>query len=505
MIRIIDTTLRDGEQTASVSFNTGEKVAISGLLLEELGVDVIETSSARVSEGEDEAFGRICEWAESKGLADRIEALGFVDGGISVDWIADRGGRTINILAKGSLNHLTKQLRKTPQEHIRDILTVVEKAQARGLKANIYLEDWSNGINASPEYVFQLIDGLAGSPIVRYMLPDTLGVLNPWNTFEYCSLMKKRYPSIEFDFHAHNDYSLAVANSLAAVKAGITGIHATVNGLGERCGNTPVAALVAALTDQLGVTTSVNESKLTHVCKYIESISGIRIPENEPIIGENVFTQSSGVHADGDQKAGLYANALLPSRFGRERKYALGKMSGRANISENLDMLGITLTEEQIKLVTRRVVELGDKKEMVSAEDLPFIVADVLKSGLTTEENIRIENYCLTLTKGMKPAAMMKLSIDGVEYESSSNGDGQYNAFMKALWKIYDKLGKKHPLLTDYQVTIPPGGKTDALVATTIVWNMDGREFKTRGIDSDQTSAAIAATIKMLNIINNKK
>ena len=139
----------------------------------------------------------------------------------------------------------------------------------------------------------------------------------------------------------------------------------------------------------------------------------------------------------------------------------------------------------------------------MTAEDLPFIVADVLKSGHSSNDNIRIENYSLQLTKGMKPAAMLKVSIDGTECETSSNGDGQYNAFMRALWKIYDRLGKKHPVLADYQVTIPPGGKTDALVATTIVWNMDGHEFKTRGIDSDQTEAAIKATVKMLNIIEN--
>ena len=239
------------------------------------------------------------------------------------------------------------------------------------------------------------------------------------------------------------------------------------------------------------------------MCKYVESISGIRIPDNEPVVGENVFTQTSGVHADGDRKGSLYANLLLPERFGRVRQYALGKMSGKANIIENLDKLGISLSPEQIKLVTQRVVELGDKKEMMTAEDLPFIVADVLKSGHSANDNIQIVNYSLQLTKGMKPAAMLKVSIDGTEYETSSNGDGQYNAFMRALWKIYDKLGKKHPVLADYQVTIPPGGKTDALVATTIVWDMDGHEFKTRGIDSDQTEAAIKATVKMLNIIEN--
>ena len=503
MLEILDTTLRDGEQTAGVSFNSSEKLAIAQLLLEELKVDRIEVASARVSKGESEAFARICEWAASKGYLDRVEVLGFVDGGVSVDWIAECGGKVVNILAKGSLKHLTKQLRKTTQEHIADIAQVVSYARSKGIACNIYLEDWSHGMIESPEYVFELMDGLKGLDIKHFMLPDTLGILDPWSTSEMCWKMLRRYPDLHFDFHAHNDYGFAVANSMAAVRAGFEGIHTTVNGLGERSGNASVAAVVASLSDMMPVKMRIDESKLTHVCKYVESISGIRIPDNEPVVGENVFTQTSGVHADGDRKGSLYANQLLPERFGRVRQYALGKMSGKANIIENLDKLGISLSPEQVKLVTQRVVELGDKKEMMTAEDLPFIVADVLKSGHSTNDSIRIENYSLQLTKGMKPAAMLKVSIDGTEYETSSNGDGQYNAFMKALWKIYDRLGKKHPLLADYQVTIPPGGKTDALVATTIVWNMDGHEFKTRGIDSDQTEAAIKATVKMLNIIEN--
>ena len=503
MLEILDTTLRDGEQTAGVSFNVNEKLAIAQLLLEELKVDRIEVASARVSKGESEAFSRICEWAAGAGYLDRVEVLGFVDGGASVDWIAAGGGKVINILAKGSLKHLTKQLRKTPQEHIDDISKVVSYARSKGLSCNVYLEDWSHGITESPEYVFELMDGLKGLDINHFMLPDTLGILDPWSTSEMCWKMLRRYPQLHFDFHAHNDYGLAVANTMAAVRAGFTGVHTTVNGLGERSGNASVAAVVASLSDMMPVKMRLDESKLTHVCKYVESISGIRIPGNEPVIGENVFTQTSGVHADGDRKGSLYANQLLPERFGRERQYALGKMSGKANIIENLDKLGIALSPEQVKLVTQRVVELGDKKEMMTAEDLPFIVADVLKGGHSSNDNISIVNYSLQLTKGMKPAAMLKVSIDGTEYETSSNGDGQYNAFMRALWKIYDRLGKKHPDLVDYQVNIPPGGQTDALVATTIVWNMDGHEFKTRGIDSDQTEAAIKATVKMLNIIEN--
>jgi len=506
MISILDTTLRDGEQTAGVSFNVNEKLAIARLLLDELKVNRIEVASARVSRGEQEAFAKICAWAAERGHLDKVEALGFIDGGESVDWIHSAGGRVVNILSKGSLNHLTKQLRKKPSEHLAEIRTVVEYARSKGMTCNIYLEDWSNGIKDSPDYVFEMMDGLAALPIEHYMLPDTLGVLNPWMTEKFCRTMTERYPDRKFDFHAHNDYGLAVANTLAAVNSGISGVHCTVNGLGERSGNTPVAALVAAIKDMTGQEISVDEKRLTHVCKYVESLSGIRIPANEPVIGENVFTQSSGVHADGDRKGNLYVNALLPQRFGRERTYALGKLSGKANIAENLAKLGIDLTQDQIKLVTQRVVELGDKKEAISTEDLPFIVADVLKSShIMGQDNINVINYSLQLARGMKPVACVKMQIHGKEYESSCNGDGQYNAFMNALWKIYDKLGKKHPVLKDYRVTIPPGGKTDALVSTTILWDMEGHGFKTRGIDSDQTEAAIKATIKMLNLIENQE
>jgi D-citramalate synthase len=258
------------------------------------------------------------------------------------------------------------------------------------------------------------------------------------------------------------------------------------------------------MNDHLECENSIDESKLTHVCRYVETISGVRIPANEPIVGESVFTQTSGVHADGDKKGNLYQNALLPSRFGRVREYALGKTSGKANIVKNLEKLGVTLTPEQMKIVTARVVELGDKKETMSMEDLPFIIADVLKGGdSATKENIHIINYSLQLARGMRPVANLRINILGKEYEESSAGDGQYDAFMKALWKIYDRLGKSHPKLIDYQVNIPPGGKTDALVATTISWNNAGHEFKTKGIDSDQTEAAIKATVKMLNIIEN--
>jgi D-citramalate synthase len=507
-VEIMDSTLRDGEQTNGVSFLPHEKLIIARMLLRDLNVDRIEVGSARVSDGEKEAVTMICRYAQQIDRLDSVEVLGFVDGNQSIDWIADCGCHTINLLAKGSLRHCTTQLHKRPEEHIEDIRQSVAYAHAKDIAVNLYLEDWSEGMNDSPEYVYQLMDSLVDSGIRRFMLPDTLGVMNPLQCIEYFRKMVKRYPDTHFDFHAHNDYDLAVSNSLAAVLSGARGLHVTVNGLGERCGNAPLSSVQVILRDQFHAKTNIREDKLNDISRLVESYSGIAIAPNQPIIGDNVFTQVAGVHADGDNKGGLYHNALIPERFGRRREYAMGKTSGRANIAKNLEELGLQLTPEQTRRVTERITELGDKKEVVTQEDLPFIVSDVLKHD-APEDCVKLVSYVVSTAYGLKPGANVKVEINGQQYEASATGDGQYDAFVKALRYIYKKyLDRTFPLLANYQVTIPPGGRTDALVQTVITWNDNGRQLRTRGLDADQTEAAIKATFKMLNIIekeyNNK-
>lgn len=500
-IELMDTTLRDGEQTSGVSFVPHEKLMIARLLLEELKVDRIEVGSARVSDGEFDAVKMICDWAARRNMLQRVEVLGFVDGQTSLEWIQKAGCRVINLLCKGSLKHCTCQLKKTLEEHVADIIAVVNYADEMDIDVNIYLEDWSNGMKHSPEYVFQLMDALKDTSIKRYMLPDTLGVLNPLEVVEFMRKMIRRYPDKHFDFHAHNDYDLAVSNTLAAVLSGAKGLHTTINGLGERAGNAPLASVQAILKDHFNAVTNIDESRLNDVSRVVESYSGVIIPTNKPIVGENVFTQVAGIHADGDNKSNLYYNDLLPERFGRVREYALGKTSGKANIRKNLESLGLELDEESMLRVTERIIELGDKKELVTQEDLPYIISDVLKSE-SMNNKVKLKSYFVTLAHRLRPMATLSIEIDGKVYEESSSGDGQYDAFVRALRKIYKvTLNRKFPMLINYAVSIPPGGRTDAFVQTVITWSFEEKVFRTRGLDADQTEAAIKATIKMLNII----
>jgi len=497
----MDTTLRDGEQTSGVSFSSSEKLTIAKLLLEELKVDRIEIASTRVSDGEFEAVQKITEWASANGLIDKVEVLSFVDNGLSIDWMCKTGAKVQNLLTKGSLNHLKHQLKKTPEEHFKDIENVIEKAQKNNIGTNVYLEDWSNGMKNSPDYVFQFLDFLNQQDILRVLLPDTLGVLAPSETYKYIAEIRARYPKMHIDFHAHNDYDLSVANVLESVKAGADGLHLTINGMGERAGNAPLASVVAVINDFLPeVEINVDEKSLYSVSKLVETFSGFRIPVNKPILGNNVFTQTAGIHADGDSKNNLYFNDLLPERFARKREYALGKTSGKANIQKNLQELGLQLNDEDILKVTKRIIELGDKKEVVTKDDLPYIISDVLHNE-EYEERIKVESYVLTHSKGLRPSTTVSVTIDGDTMEENAQGDGQFDAFMNALKKVYSNKGMNLPKLTDYAVRIPPGSNSDALCETVITWESETKTFKTRGLDSDQTVSAIVATQKMLNII----
>lgn len=501
-IEILDTTLRDGEQTPGVSFSPAEKLAIAKCLLTHLRVDRIEIGSARGSDSEKDSLRSLCAWASRKGYLDALEILGFIDDGKSVEWISATGCRTVNLLAKGSPRHCRVQLRKSPDRHFNDVCREISRAVDAGLAVNVYLEDWSNGMKDDFGYVYGLVSRIAELPVKKVMLADTLGVLTPGSTAEYCKWMVSSFKNLAFDFHGHNDYGLVTANSLAAVNSGITAVHTSINGLGERAGNQPLSQLCAAVNDLTDCRLRVQEKELCNASALLEAVTGKRMAWNYPVVGSDVYTQTCGVHADGDRKGELYVNLLMPERFGRRRDYALGKLAGMASLDQNLEQLpGLPKLDDSLReKVLAEVIRLSEKKKNVSASDLPFIVSSVMRSpGLAGIKVVDFESVCRL---GAAPAMKVRLSVYGKEVESTARGDGTYDAFVKALKKCLKPLGFALPKLVDYQVRIPPGGRTDAIVETTICWQISsGRRIISSAVDSDQLFAAIQATEKMLNTI----
>lgn len=505
----MDTTLRDGEQTPNVSYTPAEKLQLARMLLADLEIDRIEMASTRVSAGEFEAAQMITKWARKARLIQRVEMLGYTDGKKSVDWVCNAGGKVMNLLTKGSEKHCVQQLGLTPEEHRAKISETIRYARRKRLTVNVYLEDWSSGVRDSFDYVFAMVQTLRELRVARIYLADTLGTYSPADVTRYVGLMTSTWPAVDFEYHGHNDYGLATANCLAAIQAGARGVHTSVNGMGERAGNTSLAEVVAAIHDHSDARTAVREDRLTALSNMVETFSGKELSANTPIVGRDVYTQTAGIHADGDAKGDLYGTRLAPTRFGGARHYALGKLSGKASLDQNLAELGLELPDADRDLVLERIIELGDKKHIVTPDDLPYLLADVLKTP--GDQLVKVETYRVDVASGEAPKAHVALAYKGGVEKADASGDGGYDAFMNALKKAAKQLKIDVPVLADYRVRIPPGGRTGALVETTITWQTEvttasgrrkpGETFSTLGVDSDQLAAAIIATEKMLNAV----
>ena len=259
--------------------------------------------------------------------------------------------------------------------------------------------------------------------------------------------------------------------------------------------------MAVVLKDKMAIKLNIDEHHIVDVSQMVESFSGKFVAGNTPILGSDVFTQTAGIHADGDKKGNLYVTHLSPERFARKRTYALGKMAGKASLEKNLDAMGISLSTEDQRRVLARVIELGDSKQTITPEDLPFIIADVIESA--DMQHIMLENCRTSSSLNDQSEVELTVNIDGNSFHDKGTGNGAYDAFTDALDKILlAHTEVRRPTLVDYQVHIPKGGKTDALTEAAITWRLENnRAITTRGVNSNQVFAAIQATLRVINML----
>src|SRR3989344_1244394 len=506
-IEIMDTTLRDGQQSHGMKYTQQEKLEIARYLLEKVKVDRVEVASALTSDGEFHTLTAIMNWAQKHGQENRIEALGFVDGGRSAEWIAKAGCKVINLLCKGSEEHCRVQLRSTPQEHFEKIEHTISAARRLGLSVNAYLEDWSNGVQNSWDYVKNLCVALSRMPIDRVMLCDTLGILNPYKTGRLVKATAKLLHGKKVDIHMHNDYGNATWDTIGGVYTGfVDGVHVTVNGLGERTGNADLAQVVVAIHDHTRYKTRVNELELRPISRLVSMFSGRSIPVNAPISGK-VFSSGCGVHSDGNRKGGIYQSRLTHERFGAQFITALSNQSGQASLKDCLERdLGITtLTDDQIAKLRKRVADLSDSGKRLGIGDLLVLVSEFTNQPHRIVLSVDEGSVSTRSSLGRKASVYAVLRFKGQEVILEAEGNGGFDAFMNGLEVWAKTVDLKVPELIEDQVNIPPGGKTNALTFADIRWKRpeeDGEEFQTIGTDSDQVMAAVRSAIQAVNVCN---
>lgn len=495
-IELMDSTLRDGEQTAGVSFNPKEKESIA-FALYDAGIRRIEMASAQASEQDMTAIKNTKKAFDDKGYQNPIECLSFILKP-HIDWIKESGATTVNLLVKSSTAHVTQLKGKTPKDHIRDVIETTDYAKDNALNVNAYLEHFSYGMAHSKQYVYDLIDKLNSAKIQKIMLADTMGILNPKKTEIYITDLKKRHPKTHFDFHAHNDYGLATANTLIAISHGCNGAHVTVNGLGERAGNASLETVAVSLKDFCGIDT-IDENKLMALSKLTKTLSGIKIEASHPIIGKNSHIHKAGVHTHGAKK-GLYTNPLLEqNRFNKTITYDLGKLSGRTSIFSELEKMGIIKPNQDIVAeLTEHIKTLSENKNIITRNDLLLLYLQKTNKDETGYMLKKISIKKTYTEKKSHAKAEVTLKTNSKTIKEKAIGGGGFDAIAKATRKMTSSDLK----LKDYHVSIPPGDGTSSLVDTAIEWEYDKKTFKTRGIHTDQDIAATLAMLKAINQIN---
>lgn len=489
-MRFLDTTLRDGEQTPGVSLTPEEKVWIARNL-DSLGVDVIEAGSAITSQGERDGIKAVVK----EGL--RAEICSFARAlRTDIDYAIDCDVDSVHLVVSVSDLHIKEKLKKDRDSVRQMAVDAVEYAKKHGLIVELSGEDASR---ADLDFLESLYQAGIDAGADRLCFCDTVGVLNPERTYEIFDRLTTNL-KVPISIHCHDDFGLATANTIAALRAGAAQAHVTVNGVGERAGNTALEEVVVVLKSLYGVQTRIVLENIYPTSKLVSRLMGVPVGLNKALVGENAFMHESGIHTHGLLANTATYEPITPESIGRKRQIVLGKHAGRTSVIMALREIGLEATEPQVDEITRQVKDLGDKGKHVTDADLMSIADSVL--GLKSEARIKLIDCTVLSGNRATPTASIKLTIDGQEVVDSAVGLGPVDAALNALRRSIS--GVADIKLDEYRVEAITGG-TDALVEVWVKMSRDGRVISARGAGPDIIMASVQAFIEGINRLIQEK
>ncbi|NOY11088.1 MAG: 2-isopropylmalate synthase [Archaeoglobi archaeon] len=486
-LRILDTTLRDGEQTPGVSLSVEQKLMIAEAL-DRLGVDVIEAGTAIASEGEFQAIKTISEAGLNAEICS-FARIKFED----IDAAADANADSIFMVAPSSDIHISSKFPGKSREDIIEMsVRAIEYAKERGLVVEFGGEDASR---ADFSFIIELYRHAVDAGADRLTFTDTVGVFTPEKAFETMKSLKENF-SVPVAFHGHDDFGLATSNTVFAVKGGADEIHVAMNGLGERAGNAALEEVVMALEFLYSIKTRINKEMLYPTSKLVEKLTRVKVPPNKPIVGDNAFTHESGIHTSALLRNTQTYEPISPEVIGRKRSIILGKHAGRASVEVIMKEMGYKATPEQMKEILARIKEIGDKGKRVTDADIRTIVETVLQ--IRREKKVQLLDLSIVSGVHVMPTASVKLKINGKEVVEAGVGLGPVDAAINAIKKAIKDYADIE--LVSYHVDAITGG-TDALVDVIVQLKKGDKIVTARGARTDIIMASVEAFIEGLNML----
>lgn len=486
-IKVLDTTLRDGEQTPGVALTLDDKIAIAQKL-DEIGVDIIEAGAAITSNGERECLKRISE------LGLNAEIASFARTVVKdVDLAIDNGVDCVFLVLPTSDTHIRDKLNTNREDLLKRMNECILHVKERGAKVDLCCED---GSRTSVDFLKTVLERAQTFGADRFTVADTVGVMTPFEISPIFSELSK-VAKIPLGVHCHNDLGMAVANTISAVRSGATVVNVTANGLGERAGNAPLEETAVALNLKLGYETNIQLSKLQELSKFVEKTTKIPLAHNKPIVGKNAFSHEAGIHVDGILKNPSTYEAINPALVGAKRLFVLGKQTGVHSVKNMLNELKINASEEQILTIFKKVKEIGDKGKHVTSVDLENLANDVM--GRQKKELVKVNELVAVCGNKFTPTASVKMSINGKELITSGTGTGPVDAAMNAIMNATKNISFQ---LLEYHVDSISGG-TDAVVRVEVKVSSSGKIVSAQGTESDIVLASVSAFVNALNTIAN--